>query len=264
MTNASENQDGDLEGADTVAGILAGAPSAPFVLSKFLPDGTKKDFHLRIQLATPEEELGCLQRAQATAKKYGESGKSEYGDIYREAQCHEIIAKVLKHDKAKALAGTGADYYPQVFVNAEQLRKAFTANEISLCLNALEVTKAKFAHVQNFDPDELDTWAARLSDTLLGPFFLSRLDSSQWPALLTALSLEVQALRAEVSRPLPTLRASSESASETSDTGTGGSPSSDSESLSTPDGIPIRSDRQLTRDEALEIAKKRRDEPDKS
>lgn len=252
---ANENTgDNEFDGSELVSSLMAEAPSEPFVLERIKPDGTRREFGLRLQLLRSEEEIGCLSRAQEVAKSYGELRSSGYDDIYKEAQLAELLAKALRRPK-KITRKDGTEYYPQLFVDAKQLRESFGSHELALGINAYEVTKARFSCLAEFSPDELDKWAARLSSALLGPFFLQRLDSSHWPALLTALALEVKALRDEVSRPLPTLQESSGYTPGLSPSGTGGSGSSSAASLTDSTGQSIPSDHPVRGSEAARLAK---------
>lgn len=251
---ANEETGEEFDGSELVSSLMAEAPSEPFVLERILPDGTRKEYPLRMQLLRSQEEITCLVRAQATAKEFGELRAGGYEDIYKEAQLSEVLAIALRQPN-KRTRKDGTEYFPQLFVSAKQLRESWGSHELALAINAYEVTKARFTCLTEFSPEELDKWAARLSSTLLGPFFLQRLDSSHYPAMLVALSLEVQALRAEVSRPLPSLQDSSESSPQPLPSGTGGSGSSSSASLTDTQGQSIPSDHHVKADEARTLAK---------
>lgn len=247
---------GELDGAELVSGLMAPSPSAPFVISRIGNDGKRTEHQLRVRVLRASENIACISAAQKFAKANGELGK-EYGDVYREAQAHEILTRALCMSQERERSD-GTRYYPPVFVTSDQLRDSFTENEIALSLNAYEVVKAQFSCIESWAPEELDLWAARLSDTLLGPFFLSGLDSSHWPAALLSLAQEVRALRESLGRPLPSLRDSSESSLESSESGTGGSTSSPSAVLS---GLPgeVPSQTLLSREAARALVKERRD-----
>jgi hypothetical protein len=259
VTNVeAKNETGMLEGADLVLGLLAPSPSAPFVLKRFNPDGSVKEFPFRIKVLRRAQNLTALSEAQKRAKELGETDE-KYGDIYKECQATAILARSLCSTTLTTRPDGVEDYRP-LFVNAQQLDQSLTEGEMAQCLNALELTKAKFSAIESFDPVEIDKWAARLSDTLLGPFFLSRLDYTHWPELLTSLALEVRSLRESLGRPLPSLHDSSESPPSTSGNGTGGSTVSLSEPLS--DGmsetVQTPLDKLLSQPEARALAKKRR------
>jgi hypothetical protein len=237
--------------------LMTPAPSEAFSLFKVQEDGSKKEFRLRMRLLRSEETIACLREAQEYARSKGEVSK-EYGDIYKEAQAVALIARALCHPNTRTLPN-GTPYYPQLFTSAAQLRASFTENEISVCLNQYEVTKAKYRCMESFSPEDVDKWAARLSDTMLGPLFLGRLDSSHWPALLTCLAQRVQSLSESLGLPLPNSRDSSESPPSSSGDGTGGS--MPSPHVVTSAGEKLPEDSLLSKDEADAIVKARRDAP---
>lgn len=252
-------EDTTLEDASgLVLELMTPAPSEAFSLFKVQEDGSKKEFRLRMRLLRAEETIACLKEAQEYARSKGEVSK-EYGDIYKEAQAVSLIARALCHPTTRTLPN-GTPYYPQLFTSAAQLRASFTENEISVCLNQYEVTKAKYRFVESFSPEEIDMWAARLSDVMLGPLFLGRLDSSHWPALLTCLAQRVQSLSESLGQPLPNLRATSESPQPSSGDGTGGS--TPSPHVVTSAGEKLPEDSLLTKDEADAIVRARRKPPE--
>lgn len=252
------------DASDLVQELSSPAPSEAFSLFRVQPDGSKKEYKLRVRLLRVEETIACLRAAQAYAKSNAEL-PAEYGDIYKESQAVELIARALCRPEPRNLvegsvkAGgmrEGVSYYPQLFTSAAQLRASFTENEIAVCLNAYEVVKAKYRCTESFEPAELDKWAARLSDTLLGPLWLSRLDSAHWPALLTCLAQRVVSLSESLGLPPLTSEPSSTSPPDASPDGTGGSTPSPHVQSSSGERLP--DDRLLTKAEADEIAKKQR------
>jgi hypothetical protein len=244
----------DAAASELVLELTAPAPSEAFSLFKVQEDGTKKEFRLRMRLLREEENISCLKEAQEYARSKGEVSK-EYADIYKEAQAVALIARALCHPTSRNLPN-GTAYYPQLFTSSAQLRSSFTENEIAVCLNQYEVTKAKYRCMESFSADEIDKWAARLSDAMLGPLFLGRLDSSHWPALLTSLAQEVQSLRGKLGLAPTSLRDSSESSQETSGDGTGGS--MPSPHVVTSAGETLPEDSLLTREQADALVKARR------
>lgn len=255
-----QKHDGVTDGAELVLGLMSLAPSAPFLLKRFQADGTLKEFPIRIRILRKTEMLAALAEAQSLAKKIGETD-AKYGDIYRECQATTILVRSLcKDELIEPKDGSRAPYYRQLFVSAQQLHDSLTDNEIAQCLNALEITKAKFSAIESFDADEIDKWAARLSDEVLGPLFLSHLASDHWPVLLTSLAQEVSSLRESLGRPLPSLLDSLASPRASSESGTGGSTVSLSErSNGQPsEPVPTPPDRLLSKQEAQSLAKKRR------
>ncbi len=246
----------EADASELVLGLTAPAPSEAFSLFKVQPDGGKLEFKLRVRILRAEESIACLKEAQDYARQSGEVAK-DYGDIYKEAQACSLIARVLLRPKKETLPN-GTEYYPQLFVSTAQCRASFTENEIAVCLNAHEVVKAKYRCFEEWQPEELDKWAARLSDTLLGPLWLGRLDSAHWPDLMYGLAQRVQALSETLGLPPLTSEPSSESDQESSESGTGGS--TPSPSVVSSDGQTLPEDHLLTRAEADEIARKMREQ----
>lgn len=234
--------------------LTSPAPSEAFSLFKVKEDGSKVEFRLRMRLLRTEETIAALKEAQEYAQKNGEVSK-DYGDIYKESQAVALITRALCRSDMREMPN-GMRYYPQLFTSSQQLRASFTENEIAVCLNQYEVTKAKYRCFESFEPEELDKWAARLSDTLLGPLWLGRLDSAHWPALLMSLAQRVRALSESLGLPLSTTDGSSESSQETSPSGTGGS--TPSPSVVSSGGEKLPEDRLLTKEEADAIVKQRR------
>ena len=248
------------DAAELIASLTSPAPSEPFSLFRVQPDGSRREFPLRMRLLREEETIDCLREAQAYAKANAEI-PAQYGDIYREAQAVAVIARTLCHSKPRRMVGAsgaqdGPEYYPQLFTSSAQLRASFMSDEIAACLNGYEVVKAKYRCLESFSADEIDKWAARLSDAMLGPLFLGRLDSSHWPALLTCLAQRVQSLSESLGLQLSTSPDSSESSPDTSDAGTGGS--TPSPSVVTSDGETLPQDRLLSKEEADALVRARK------
>lgn len=245
----------EADASELVLGLTSPAPSEAFSLFKVQADGSKKEFKLRVRLLREEETISAIEEAQKYARSKGEA--PPFGDVYKEAQACSLISRVLLRAEKRSFPN-GTEYYPQLFIDTAQLRAAFTANEIAVCLNAHEVVKAKYRCLDEWKPEELDLWAARLSDTLLGPFFLGRLDSAHWPDLMFALGRRNLELSEALGLTSSTTPDSSESSPDTSADGTGGSQQSPHVSL--PSGEQLPEDKLLTRDEAAEIAKRMRDQ----
>jgi hypothetical protein len=247
-----------IDGSDLVASFLTElAPSEPFTLVRIAADGTRIEKPLRVRVLSKTQELDALKVAQQTAKEFGEDSKS-YGDIYREAQAVEIVWRALVRSDLYQ-PQQGSPYYPSLFASSKQLRDVFNNADIVQCLNAYEIVKAKYSSVQSFEPEEILQWAERLSEPLLGPFSLSHLDAQHWPALLTALAVEVMALRVSLGLPRPSSLTSSGSEPTNSESGTIGSTSSPSASLSDSQGNLIPEPSLLTSEAAREVAKKMRE-----
>lgn len=244
----------EADASELVIGLTSPSPSEAFSLFKVQEDGSKKEFKLRVRLLKEEEQISAIEEAQKYARSKGEM--SPYGDIYKEAQACSLISRVLCRAEGRTLPN-GTPYYPQLFIDTAQLRVAFTSNEIAVCLNAHEAVKAKYRCLDEWSPEELDQWAGRLSNTMLGPLSLGRLDSVHWPELIFALSRRVAELGEALGLTPSTTPDSSDSSQDSSAPGTGGSQLSPHVSL--PNGDQLPDDHLMTAAEAKEIARKMRE-----
>jgi len=250
--------------SEAVQAFLLPAPSEVFRLEwwvageKRKPEKQCRD--VRIRLLRLDETHRALAAAQRYAKELGEI-PGEHRDIYREAQAIEIAWRCMVRVEERERAD-GTRYYPPIFTNSDQLRQYLTEPQIAQILNCYEIVKAKYGAIEAFSVEEVDTWAARISDPLLGDFFLSVLDSAHWVPLLQCLAQEDRALREEVGRPLPNLAHTSGSDLENSTDATG-SFSELPEAHSSESGESLPQNSLLTRSEALERVKGRRLDSDK-
>ncbi len=243
-----------------VSTLLEGGPSLPWTLKKRRADGKIVEVPYRAQVIRAEEDILALKDAQESAKTIGEL--PGYGDIYKESQAHQILLRVIRHHELRE-RNDGTTYYPPVFTTVEQLRASLTTLEMAALMNAYEITKATFAVVDGLEEHDAESWIARLSDPLRGPFRLSELDSHHWPGLILLLARIARALYEELGRPLPSSDDSSESApaSSTSSTGSSGLPPSAS-NTGTEETVETLGDKQISADEAREIVAKRKGKPD--
>jgi len=227
------------------------APSEVFVFSKRLTTG---DVHgrVRIKLLSMAEQDDALACAQAYAKSKGEG--DGYGDIYREAQALELCSRVLCHETIEERED-GTMVMRPLFTDVSHMRKAFNAADCAQVLNMYELVKARFGSVEQMTQGEYDVWSSRLADSLMGPHFLSRLDSGHWPSLILELARQVSDLRAEVKRPLSNWADTFES-DQSSLPGTTGSFSGLPEA-SSEDGVELPISRLLSAKDAAELLKKK-------
>lgn len=233
---------------ELVLGLLKGVPSELFKFKKVQPDGSVKDYDIRVKLLRLEQNHQVLKAAQEYAKQQGEAPGS-YGDIYREAQAVEMLTLALCRTERQELPDA-TFHYPPLFTDPKQLRASFTAPEMAQCLNMYELVKAKYGAIERFSEDELALWRDRLADQMRGPFFLSLLDSTHWPQLIFALAQEARDLRLALELPLSTSPDTSESDQRSSASSTG-SFSSLPEGQSG-SGEPLPTDHIMTADEAKE------------
>jgi hypothetical protein len=225
-----------LDASAMVSTLLDGGPSLPWTLKKKLPNGESIQIPYRMQVLRAEENMSALKAAQDTTKDRGEL--QGYGDIYKEAQAHEVLVRAIRHPE-KRERDDGTSYYPPVFVQTSQLRESLTELEMAALLNAYEITKSTFAVVEGLEAHDAESWIARLSDPLQGPFCLSQLDSHHWPACILLLARICQGLYQELGRELPSLEPTTASALESSTPSTGSSGSPPSASTTAVDGKPI-------------------------
>ncbi len=244
----------EISATELVAKYLKGAPSEVFDFVRVMPNGERVLIKIRVQLQRAEDNIDALVEAQGTAKTKKET--ADYGDIYKEAQAHELLARALRATEEHPLPD-GTKHYPPLFVGAAHLRTAFTESELAVLLNCYHIVKAKYGPLEFLEKEDAETWIARLSDPLRGPFFLSQLDSLHWPGLLFLIATVARDLYASAGLELPTLDVSSESPSEesTPDTGSSGAPpvvsSTQDPELKVPTG------RLMTAEEAAALVKDR-------
>lgn len=248
-----------LDASAMISTLLEGGPSLPWTLKKKRADGTVVEVPYRMQVLRAEENMSALKDSQDTAKGRGEV--QGYGDIYKEAQAHEVLRRAIRHPE-KREREDGTSYYPPVFVETRQLRESLTELEMASLLNAYEITKSTFAVVEGLEGHDTESWIARLSDPLRGRFFLSQLDSAHWPGLILLLARLCADLYQDLGRPLPSLEPSSESDPESSTNSTTSSGEQPSASTTGSDGKPIEvgADKLLTADGARELLAKRKSE----
>lgn len=253
----------EVSAVDIVGKYLTeGGPSDVFDFVRCLPDGERVKTQLRLQLLSCEDDLTALRAAQATAKANGETG--DYGDIYKEAQAHEVLLRAVRaveqHEHTDA---NKTKYYPQLCVSTPHLRKAFNAAEMAVLLNCYQIVKAKYGPLESLEKEDAETWVARLSDPLRGPFFLSQLDSLHWPGLIVLLAEMCRDLYQAAGLQLPSLEPTSASPPEasTSDIGSSGEQLSVSSTQDPELKVPVGE--LLTRDQAAELLRKRNENREK-
>lgn len=232
-----------------------GGPSEVFDFVKTLTSGEKVVTQVRLMFLRAEEDMEALRAAQQTAREMKEG--ADYGDIYKEAQAHEILVRALRAteqherpDKTK--------YYPPLCVGTAHLRKAFNASEMSVLLNCYQLVKSKYGPLETLEKESAETWIARLSDPIRGPFFLSELDSLHWPGLIVLLAGICRDLYREVGLELPSLPSMSESAPENSTSDTGSSTELLSASSTADPGLKVGPGQLLTKQQAEDLLKKRK------
>jgi len=247
-----------VEPSEAVRAFMTPGPSEVFAFKRWESPklGQKPELvekNVRVKLLPLTETHEALAAAQRYAKQLGEV-PGEHRDIYEEAKAVEVVWRsMVQVDEHERRDGTRC--YLRMFTSPEHLRSSFTEPEIAQVLNMIAIVRAKYGQIEGFTEDEIDTWTARLSDALLGEYFLSVLDSSLWATLILVLAREVKSLRDEVGRPVSMLPDSSESAPQSSPTGTGSFTELPA-AFSTSDEEPLPTDKLLTQSEALQRGKR--------
>jgi hypothetical protein len=230
-----------------VGTLLDGAPGQEFEIFHWLPDGKKVKTRVWLQMQRGEENTQALIDAQKSAKERGEL--QGYGDVYRESQAVEILQRAIRRPE-KHTRPDGTSFHPHIFTDPYQLRCSMTEPAMAVLLNCYEIVKAKYGATESLEEREAETWIARMSDPLRGPFFLAQLDSRHWPGLISLLAGMLRDLYQRHGLPLPNSDGiwDSDQENSSSDTGTSGELPTAS-SMDDPD-IEIPNDRQLSRDDA--------------
>jgi hypothetical protein len=245
----------EIQPEELILTLLDGAPTKIWDFTKILPSGERAKTQVRLRVLRVEENLQALQSAQEVAKEKGELGG--YGDIYKEAQAYEVLQRALCHVK-KRTRPDGTEYYPPIFTDARQLRSSFNESEIAVLLNCYDVTKSIFSALEGLEEREAETWIARLSDPLQGPFFLSQLDSRHWPACIVLLAGIARDLYQRAGLPLPSLQPTSASDPESSTADTGSSTQQPSASPMDDEEVTVTPGELLTKAQARALAAKTR------
>lgn len=245
-------QDSKHDASDLVQDLAKfPAPSGAFCMTRHTCDGKKVEFRFRISVLRAFEDMECLRDAQRHAKEFGEL--QGYGDMYREAQAHELIARCLVAAEPFERQD-GTMMWHRIFTSGQQVRENLVASEMAQVLNAYEVIKAKYGAIEQMDSATVDEWIAKLADDMDGGSFLSRLDSTVWGALLLLVSQRLAALDPAVQRLLSSSDNTGESDQASSQEPTGsftGLPATHVEK----DGTRLPQDRVLSSSEASDIAK---------
>jgi len=138
------------------------------------------------------------------------------------------------------------------------VRQSFNETELSVLLNAYQITKAKHGALEGLDEADAETWVARLSDPLRGNYFLSQLDVAHWPGCIALLAGVSRDLFQGAGRTLPSLDDTSGSDLVSSTTDTGSSGEQPSASFTENPEVAIGPDKILTSEEARAIVAERK------
>jgi hypothetical protein len=238
--------------ADLLSILGSPMPSREFEM-EWYRNGKLIKKKLRVQLLSASQNMASIAAAQEYAK--GKEG-GDYGDIYREAQAHEILSRAIVATEEKT-RHDGTKYYMPIFPTAEMFRANLTEPEQSVLLGYYIQVKSEFGPISSLSDVSLEQWIQRLKGPMATDF-LGRLDSLHWPALIFTLAQVVDDLSGLLglipSASEPT--SESDQTSSTEDTGSSISPPIDSSTETTPDPSQVSSSsRLLTKDELQERAK---------
>jgi hypothetical protein len=232
------------------------SPSLRFELKRKRDDGSVEAYPFRCRLLRTEQTIEALEAAQKYAKGRELPG---YGEIYNEAQAHEVLLRAICEadyvDK-----GDGVRRLRPRFVSTQQLRSSLDESECAQMINCYEITKAHYRTTDLITPEDVEKYVDRLAGELSGPLFLGRLDSADWPQLIWSLARLAQSWRPETDPTHSSSPSSSESDPSSSESGTTGFtelPAAQSSEIGS--GISLPTDHQLSREQAAEIVKKARE-----
>lgn len=248
----ADNESPFASPAELVQTMLDLTPSEVFELDRIEPDGTTKTWQVRVCMLRLEVERQGMIAAQKYARAHGEN-PTENGDLYREEQAVEIVVRSVCHVDEETRPD-GTRFYRRWFVNADQVRASLTSNELAALLNFYQVVKSKFGHLYALDDISIEQWVSRLGDELMGPYFLSRLDSAHWGDAVLAVARWAREQAEIHGHPLPSLQPTSASDPSISDPGTGSSGPLPGARLKDKPSPSIPSDRSLTQPEAARLS----------
>jgi hypothetical protein len=251
-----------------VRSFLEPTPSLPFVLKRRQEDGSVKDYPFRCLCLRPAHTIDVLTASQAYAKDKELQG---YGDIYRESQAHEAIQRAICQPEPIQKEEGGPVRYRPMFTSADQVRMSLTEAECARLIDCITLTKEHFNVTRDTTPEDVEKMVNALADELAGPFFLSQLDSADWPSLIYELARLVSKQWKETGRTHSSSHSSSASDPLSLESGTTGF-STLPDAQSTGDGPKLSLETQhfpLTREQAREMvrqaatAHEKKGDPDK-
>ena len=260
MTEQASKEASPPAGA-LVRDLFEPSPSLRFELERKRADGSVETYPFRCRLLRVDQIHDAILAAQKYAKDRGEL--KDYGDIYREAMACELLQRAIVQEEMgeRVEGGRIKRWYRPMFVDTEQLRRSLDEAECAQLLNCYELTKAHFRAVQPYTEEEVEDMLDSLADAMMGPYFLGRLDSADWPHLIFVLARLARSWRPSKTQTPSDSLSSSESDPSTSDPGTTTfSELPVARSVSTPSVPDPPTDRILTREEAREIVKRQRGE----
>lgn len=236
-----------------VRSLMDPSPSLAFDLVRRNEDGSETKYPFRCRLLRSVLMDDALEAAQIYAAKRKENERG-HKDLYSEAQAVEAVWRSCVKVERSTL--NGAQHDVPLFATPQQLRESLDSEEIAQLLNAHSLTKA-FYSFHNLTEEGVEKIIDTLTDEFKGSYFLSQLDSEEWPGLIFILARLAQSWR-PAATPTPFgSDSSSESTTSNLEAGTtGSSPLPAGHVTSGPmSGTNLPTHGQLSREQAKQIVK---------
>jgi hypothetical protein len=224
---------------ELLAALSGPEPSRVFDFERRRADGTRVASKIRVRLLKSASNIAAVEAAQAFAK--GRDLK-DYGDVYREAQVHEVLARAVCREDLQEV--NGARQHSPLFMDAAHLRERLSEPEISYLWSCYHLVRDEFGPVGGLDACDAEGWIRRLSGPM-GADFLAGLDSAHWPGLIFMLAAVSQELLSSDGPPPSSSPAGSASTTETSTSDTGSSTGQPAESPTVSRHVDIWSPEQI-------------------
>lgn len=252
--------EGTQDNHPLVAEFLKPSPSLPFDLMRRKEDGSETAYPFRCRLLRYEQQNEALLAARKyTAKTLGidpaKTAAIEQSAVFREAQAFETAWRACVHlERRKTKDGAEIDL--PLFANPDQMRQALMVAEVAQMLNAFEVTKS-FYGFSELTEAAVEKLIDVLADELKCGYFLSQLDSEEWPRLICILAQLGLIWRPSMPQTQSGSGNTSESGPSISESGTTGfSKLPESHvSGSSLKGMQLPTTGQITKDQARELVK---------
>lgn len=235
------------------------SPSLRFELERKKEDGSVEVYPFRCRLLRADQVTEAIEAAQKFANGRDLPG---YGDIYREAQTYEILQRaIVQEEMGERMEGARKRrWYRPVFVDTAQLRASLDESECARMMDCYELTKAHYKVTEVYSEEEAERLIDGLADEMMGPYFLGRLDSADWPQLIFGLARLALSWRP----PSPPTPSSSPNSSESSPSNSESGTTTFSElpsvrSADIPSVADLPNDRMLTREEARQVVKRQQE-----
>jgi hypothetical protein len=235
-----------------MSGFLDPSPTLLFDLLRKREDGTIETVPFRCRLLKKSQTDDAQRLAQEHASKREKAG---YNDIYREAQAVEVLALAIVHPEKHERAD-GTSMHLPMFINSQQLRDSLNTEDLAQMLRSYQLTSAHYGF-SDLSDEGIVAMIDGLSNEMTGAYFLSRVDSDEWPRLIYALAQMVRSLRPSIVQTPSDWVNSSELGPLISESGTTGS-------LTQPElrsaKFEIESSPTMSKEQALEIVRSQANE----